>query len=179
MLTMVWFCCLEAKKNILHIFPLLERLHSWMLSIPWIPTHIALLLPPVFVEFMYLSPRWLQKIIFFLPVFKGKSGTFKPSFMLEFCLIAMSLHLSSKTLMLLSLPNPWKTCWRWFFIYFQDFISKSAGIFPFLWEEDLLLGLIVARNLPFWFQEEQRFLTGHSGLLDGSSSSLMNKSSWS
>jgi len=46
-----------------------------MLSIPWIPTHIALPLPPVFVEFMYLSPRWLQKIIFFLPVFKGKSGT--------------------------------------------------------------------------------------------------------
>ena len=117
-----------------------------MLSIPWIPTHIDLLLPPVFVEFMYLSPRWLQKIIFFLHLFSRVKVGLKPSFMLEFCLIAMSLHLSSKTLMLLSLPNPWKACWRWFFTNFQDFIPKSAGISPFFMWEDLLLGLIVAKK---------------------------------
>ena len=52
-----------------------------------------------------------------------------PSLMLKFCQFAMSLHLPSKTLMLLSLPNPWKACWR-------------------------------------WFQEEQKFLSGYSGLWD-------------
>ena len=79
-------------------------------------------------------PDGSRRSYFFYLFSRVKVGL-KPSFMLEFCLIAMSLHLSSKTLMLLSLPNPWKACWRWFFTNFQDFILKSAGISPFLCEK--------------------------------------------
>ena len=128
-LTMVGICCCSAKKNILHIFPLLQRLQSWMLSIPWILTNIALLLPPVFVERMYLSLKWLQQIIFFQLFSRPKVGL-NPALMLEFCQFAMSLHLPLKTLMLLSLHKLWKTCWRWFLVKFSGNCLKVSWNSP-------------------------------------------------
>jgi len=91
----------------------------------------------------------------------------------------MSLHLPSKTLMLLSLPRTWKRAGDGFLSNLQDIVSESAGILPLLCGKICFWAWLWLRSPSLYFQEEQRFLTGHSGLLDGSSSSLMNKSSWS
>ena len=91
----------------------------------------------------------------------------------------MSLHLPSKTLMLLSLPRTWKRAGDGFLSNLQDIVSESAGILPLLCGKICFWAWLWFWSSSLYFQEEQSFLTGHSGLLDGSSSSLMNKSSWS
>ena len=144
MLTVAGICCLGAKKNILHIYRGCRVGCSPFLGSP-LTLPCCCNCPQCLWNLCTYLPDGSRRSYFFYLFSRVKVGL-KPSFMLEFCLIAMSLHLSSKTLMLLSLPNPWKACWRWFFTNFQDFIPKSAGISPFFMWEDLLLGLIVAKK---------------------------------
>ena len=149
-----------------------------MLSIPWIPTNIALLLPPVFVECMYLSPKWS----YFFQLFSRPKVGLNPSLM---------LNSASFQWVCISPQRPWCFCLRpssgrragdgfWFLIL--GIVSKSAWILPSFSRKICFLAWLLLRSPSFWFLEEQRFLTENAGLLDVSPtpplSSPMNKSSW-